>query len=261
MSVENPADEDLPVILADPGTAKTIGVLNMVFGVCLILCVGCYGASVLMQSLMAPAMAAQQEQMQLTMKAARDQQLVQIRQQESAAKGAEEKARLQAQRKALESQVEPKMPDFTHMYGLDDPLVQGYYLTDVATAFALNVALLVSGIGLINLKEWGRLLALWVAGLKIARLVTLYGFYLVVIVPIILQRMTTGFQELGRAAQQGAGGAGPPPTFGATFGTVMAAAAAMMVVLGVIYPIIVLILLSRRGVKAACSPAALPFGD
>jgi hypothetical protein len=260
MSIENPGDEDLPVVLADPGTAKTIGVLNMVFGVCLILCVGCYGASVLMQSLMAPAMAAQQEQMQLAMKANREQQLVQIKQQESAAKG-EEKARLQAQRKALESQVEPKMPDFSHMYGLDDPLVQGYYLTDVATGFALNVALLVSGIGLINLKEWGRRLALWVAGLKIARLVALYGFYLVVIVPIILQRMTTGFQELGRAAQQGAGGAGPPATFGATFGTVMAAAAAMMVVLGVIYPIIVLILLSRRGVKAACAPAVLPFGD
>ena len=260
MATENP-DTDLPVVLPDSGTAKTIGVLNMVFGVCLILCVGCYGASILMQSLMAPAMAVQQEQIQMATKAARDQQILQIIQEERAAKGEEEKARLRAQRKTLEGQVEPKMPDFSHMYGLDNPLVQGYYLTDVVTGFVLNVALLVSGIGLINLKEWGRRLALWVAGLKIARLVALYGFYLVVIVPIVLERMTKGFQELDRAAQQGAAGARPPVAFGATFGTVMAAGAAMMVVLGVIYPIIVLILLSRRGVKAACAPTALPFAD
>jgi hypothetical protein len=262
MSSEGPGEfgeqPDMPVVLVDTGTPKTIGVLNIVFGICLLLCVGCYGASLLMQSVMAPFFKAQQEQMQQQLKATRAQQIAQIAQQEAAARGEEEKARLRAQRKSLESQPEPKMPNMTNMYGLDDPLVQGYYVADVGTAFLLNVALLVSGIGLLNLKEWGSRLALWVAGLKIVRLLVLYGFYLVVIVPIMLQRVTAMFQEMG-AAQQAAGGAGPPPpaALGATFGTMMAAAAVIMILVGAIYPVIVLILLSRRGVKAACASASV----
>jgi hypothetical protein len=40
----------------------------------------------------------------------------------------------------------------------------------------------------------------------------------------------------------------------------MAAAAVIMILVGAIYPVIVLILLSRPGVKAACAPASVSAG-
>src|SRR5262249_43401668 len=132
---------------------------------------------------------------------------------------------------------------------------QGFYLVDVVTGMILNVLLLISGIGLVRLKEWGRVTGLWVAAIKIARLVVIYSINIVVIVPIMTKQFADMFEDIARAAPPGPRGAGAPAMteVGPAMGTMMTAAAIGIMIVGSIYPAIVLWLLSRPGVKAACT--------
>jgi hypothetical protein len=50
----------------------------------------------------------------------------------------------------------------------------------------------------------GRKLALWVAGIKIFRLVTVYSFFLIFIVPLMADNMMEFFKEIEKSAPPGA---------------------------------------------------------
>jgi hypothetical protein len=252
-----PADPSLPVA-PTPGTAKTIGTLNIIFACILLLCGGCASLQLIAQSALAPLMDVQRKQMQQAFEAERLAQIGKLEQAERAATSNEEKTRLQQQRKALEAQKGQPFPDMTRMWGMSDPRVLTYFITDLGTAATLNVAMLVAGIGLVNLKEWGRKLGIWVAGLKVLRLVALYGFSMAVIVPIVTKQTIDVFEEMSRAVP-GTGGPAPQQ-FGqmaAVFGVMMTVGAVGMMLLGAIYPAICLILLTRPRVKAACNLAPL----
>jgi hypothetical protein len=242
-----------------PGVARTIGTLNIIFGIVLLLCGGCYGASMLWFSAMAPMVHGQQQQaqqqMQAQIDAARQQRIDALKKQEEETEDDEEWVRLHAERTKLEKQPQAAVdfPDPLRMYGLDDPRVMGYYVIDSLTGIALNIAMLISGVALVNLREWGRRLAIWIAAFKIVRLLALYGFYIAVIVPIISARMVEMFEQMNRTVQQAGGPAGAPPVaaMGAGVATAMAAGALFILGGGIIYPIVALILLTRAGVKAA----------
>jgi hypothetical protein len=263
MSTEHQQDpfgeEGFPRVEPNPSPAKTFGILNIVFGILLLLCVSCSGMSLLVstQAGMGQMMQAQQAQMNQQLKADRQREVQALEQQEQKAPTPEEKARLQAQRKALEAQPDVKVPDFQKMYGLDDAQVRSYLLTDTLSAFVLDLAMIISGIGLVSLREWGRRAALWVAGLKVLRLVSLYSFYIVVIIPVMSKRMEQFFDEMAKAGQQGGAPPGAPggAAFASFMGGMMTVFAVAMIVLGSIYPVIVLLVLSRPAVKAACAPA------
>ncbi len=240
---------------------KTIGALNIVFGSLLMLCAICSGLGLAMQSAMGPMMAAQQQQFQQMQEADRAQRLQELQNLEQAAQDEKEKAAIEAQQKALKAQPMPKMPDMAKfMQAAGFP---GYIIADVVTGLLLNILLIVSGIGLLSFKEWGRRLGLWVAAAKIIRLVALYGYFILVVVPNLSQAFMSMFKEMfdemAKAAPPGqrVPGAAEMEQMGTAMGIFYTAFAVGMVILGVIYPIIVLSLLSRPRVKAACAPAAL----
>src|SRR5947208_3402060 len=79
----------------NPGAAKTIGILNVIFASLLLLCLVCMSLQLVMQSAMGPMMAAQQAQMQQAMQAQRQQQLQQLKTQEDNAVNEEDKAKIQ----------------------------------------------------------------------------------------------------------------------------------------------------------------------
>jgi hypothetical protein len=240
---------------------KTIGTLNIVFGSLLMLCAICSGVSLAMQSAMGPMMAAQQQQFQKMQEAERAQKLQELQEREKAAADENEKAAIQAQQKALKALPVPKMPDMAKF--TQDADLQTYIIADVVTGLLLNILLIVSGIGLLSFKEWGRQLGLWVAAAKIVRLVALYGYFILVVVPNVTKALTTMFKDMFEEAAKAAPPGQPVPgaadmaQMGTAMGIMYTAFAIGMMILGVIYPIIVLTLLSRQRVKAACAPVAI----
>ncbi len=238
---------------------KTIGTLNIVFRALLMLCGICFGLSMAMQSAMGPVMAAQQQQFQQMQEAERAQKLQALQDLEKAAKDENDKAAIQAQQQALKALPMPKMPDMAKF--MQEAGFPGYVIADVATGLLLNILLIVSGIGLLSFKEWGRRLGLWVAAAKIIRLVALYGYFIVVVVPDLTKALTSMFKEMVDEMAKAAPPGQPVPKaadmaqMGTAMGIFYTAFAIGMMTFGVVYPIIVLILLSRQRVKAACAPA------
>jgi hypothetical protein len=238
---------------------KTIGILNIIFGGLLLLCSICTGVGLAMQSAMGPMFAAQQQQFQQLAEAERQKQLQDLQNRERGAQNAEEKAELQAQAKALKARPLPKMPDMSKFS--QEASLQGYSIVDVVTGLTLNVLLVICGIGLVCYREWARRLAIWVAAVKILRLVVLYGFFILIVVPRVTRAFTSMFQEMIEQM-----GKNVPPgqeipkaaeieQMGTVIGMMYAGFGIGMIILGAVYPIIVLMLLTRPRVKAACLPA------
>jgi hypothetical protein len=244
---------------------KVIGILNIIFGSLLMLCTICSGLNLMMQSTLAgPMMAMQQQQVQQAMQVERQQRIQELEEREKAAKDEKEKAELKAKQKAIQAQPAPKMPDFNRF--LRDPTFQGFAIVDMASAFVLNILMVISGIALLRLKEWGRATAIWVAAVKIVRLVGLYTYEALVVVPVMVKGFNDMFQEMldemARAAPPGQRmpAAGEMAQLGTVMGVMMTASIIGMVIFGVIYPIIVLIALTRARVKAACAPPPAKTG-
>jgi hypothetical protein len=242
------------------GIPKVIGILNIVFGSLLMLCSICMGLGLAAQFAAGPMFAAQQQVFQQILEADRQQKLQDLQKRAQAAKNDKDKAEIQVQERALKAQPLPKLPDMTKF--MQDPALQGYSIADVVSSLILNILLLVSGIGLVRYAEWGRRLGLWIAAIKIVRLVVIYGFFIVVVVPRVTKAITSIFQEMvqemAKAAPPGQRIPGPAEMaqMGTSLGIMYTVLAIGMVIFGVIYPIIVLILLSRPRVKAACKGAA-----
>jgi hypothetical protein len=258
------ADDSLPPVPPvppDTGTPKVIGILHIIFGVCLLLCGACYGLQIAAQSAMGPMMAAQQQQMQAGLEAQRQAQLKKLEDRERAAGTDEEKAAIQAEIKALRARPLPKMPDMTKLW--NDGRVQGFVVTDLLTGMVLNLALLISGIGLVGRNEWGRVTGLWVLGIKLVRLVVLYGVAILVVVPVMAQKFIDFFQEMTKDMPPGQGGPRPDQLtqMGATMGTMMTATAVGVMVIGALVWGVLWWFLSRPGVKAACTRPLLMSTD
>jgi hypothetical protein len=249
-----------PPVPPKPGTAKFIGTLSIIIAACWILCGTCSGLQLSAQSAFGPMMAAQQQQMQATLEAERAAQLQNLRDREKAAQTDQDKAKIQAEIKTLQAQPVPKFPDMTKLW-IDDRLL-AYFAVDICTGLILNAILLIAGIGLVNLKEWGRVTGLWVLAIKIVRLVILYGIGILVIVPIMTQKFIDFFEELGKQMPQGQPGAATQQMaqMGATMGTMMTVSMAGIIVGGFLLWGTMLWFLSRPGVKVACTtPPEMPM--
>lgn len=122
-----------------------------------------------------------------------------------------------------------------------------------ATAFVLNLLMIASGVGLLQRVEWGRKLGLWAAGAKLARLVIVYGFFMVLVVPPLSREL--GEAVGGQLAAQGGGMPAGMPNMTQVYAVMYTAIGVSSIVLGAIYPIITLVMLAKPGVRAACAPA------
>jgi len=116
---------------------------------------------------------------------------------------------------------------------------------EMAVSLLLSVLMVVSGAGLLNRQPWGRTVAITYAGLSIAFHIVdfLYGML------VVLPAMDAVFDKM--AAKQGAAGAA---------GIMKGAGAAAMFGASavIIYPIIVLVIMLRPGVKAALAGGGEP---
>ena len=81
-----------------------------------------------------------------------------------------------------------------------------YYFAEVTAGMVLNVLMVISGVGLLGLAEWGRRLAIGVAWLKIVRWVAMVVVTMVVIVPITTEKTTKGLQQIQAQAKAKSGG-------------------------------------------------------
>lgn len=239
------------VLLPDTTVPKTIGLLNMIFGGLLLLCGICSGIYVAWIPLMQPMMQAQQQQFDQQMAAERQKQLADLRQQEKQAKSDEERQPIVARRKHLEAQPLPKMPNMGDMSGLSDPWIRGFYAGDLGSGLLMNILMIVAGIGLVNYRAWGRTLGVWVAGIKIVRLIGLYTYAVLWIVPIQVQAFLNMVKEMS-AGQPGAQNPDELAKFATTMGIMMSVSWITIMVLGIIYPAVSLWLLTRPYVKQAC---------
>jgi hypothetical protein len=246
------------LVIPTPQGPKTIGILNIVFGSILLLCIPCAGAYMAVLANLGSIMEAQTQAMQSRLKAVQQQALADLARREGEAKTEPEKAQIRSERQAVLSRpAPPAAPKMDFLTGaMKDPRVIGHYAVDFGSGMILNVLMLAAGIGLVRLREWGRRMGTWVAGLKIARLLALTASVILVVIPTTTRIMRRDFAEIERQVAQG--GAAPAPAaanaaeLARAVGTMSTVYAVGMLVLGSIYPAITLAVLTRPGARAAC---------
>jgi hypothetical protein len=183
---------------------------------------------------------------------------------EDSAETEEEREVYRAGRASLEKQGPIKtVTSDVMMSAYNDPKLPMFAWLDSLTSVPLNLALIVSGLGLIQMQEWGRKLALWVAGLKILRILAVQGFWIFGVVPGFSRRV--GLMVNDMLAQQGAAGGGGGAPIGIDFTMiymVMYTVIGVMTIIAVcIYPIVSLVVLRRNGVRAALLASAKPASE
>jgi hypothetical protein len=234
-------------------TPRLLGIFSVVFASELLIagiCMGGYVSIMPMFSRMMDATTTQLEAQGKTRKAA---ELAALAEKEKAAKTDEQKIEIAAERKAIEARPLSPMAGAmdVNKVTMGDPAFIGYSWADVVSGIVLNVLLLASGIGLLSWRPWARTLGVWTAFLKIVRLVVVYGYFVIVIVPPYCERLGKVVEEM--MTSQGT----PAPVGGGFFVkmyTVMYTGMGLgMMLIGAIYPAILLWLLTRPAVKSACS--------
>lgn len=148
-----------------------------------------------------------------------------------------------------------------------DLLWASWYLwADLVTGPVLNLLMLASGMGLIQMKEWARKMALWIAGVKLARLVLLSGVLMAVVIPrteavmervaatplgeVLVARLNSDNAELG--TKNPAAVIYTTRNLPAEVTLIQYVLAIMVLIVGSIFPTLTLILLTRPGAQAAC---------
>lgn len=266
-SPENPFDSPgaagsyTPPRVASTSIPKTIGILNILFGVLLCFCGVAFAAQSLWWSAMGPAFEQGMQNAQAEMQSQieqRKERIQELIEQEKAAENEDEREALRAERQRLEGLPEG-LPDITApMKMATDRRIIVHAIVAAGTGLVFNVLFVISGVGLVGFKEWARNLALWVSGLKIVRLVANTAYRIVVIAPLMARQMDQMMQGVN---QQAGPGAAPMDAFGAMFSTMQSAGAVATLVFGSIYPIVVLVCLTRPRVKAACGGSVGSAGN
>jgi hypothetical protein len=256
-----------------PGLLTTIGILNIVIGGALLLCgLGCLTLTAATVVRGVP-LRIEPEETQAFFDEIRNEQIKSLRKQEQATATDTERDRLRKERLAVEAK-HLRVTDELDFPKINAELSRlGSYLRlDVLSGPVLNLLLVISGIGLVLRRNWARVLAIATATLKFFRLLGLTTLLVGSVIPHlsaafdILLATEIGRQTITHAvavhqAQQGLPPGAPKPTpkeiaralpgTGTGFATFLAC-------FGSIYPIVVLILLSRPGARAAALPVRSP---
>jgi hypothetical protein len=250
-------------IVPNPQVPRTFGLLNIIFGVIMLLVGAGYGVFYAMAPTFSQTIQVQMAKQQEAEKAKRDAQIADLKHREDTAKTEEEKASIKAERAAVEATPQPDLSGMSDLTGLNvysDPRLAVYYFSEVGAGILLNILMIISGAGLLGLTNWGRRLALGVAWLKILRWVAMTVAVLVIVLPITTERMQKAFEKINAQAQAQAGAGTPPPAMptaeiakmGALMGAVLAVIGAIV---AMIYPALTLWFLTRPRAVAACLPA------
>ncbi len=265
-------------VVPNPQIPRTFGMMNLVFGILLLLMGAGYLAMYVVMPAFQQKMVVQIKDQQDNLKRDRESKLAGLKKKEAAAKAKEaaaktkeetEKAKEETiaaveERETFENNPDPDMSAVTDMMGwniLSDRRLAVYYFTEVVSGMVLNVAMIVSGIGLMGLAEWGRKLGITVAWLKILRWVAMTIVTMVVIVPITTERTDKMMKSMQAQVNAKSGGR-PTPVPMVGFGQMIAVMSAVAVVFSAlvasIYPITSLWFLTRPPTLAACLQRSKP---
>jgi hypothetical protein len=169
----------------------------------------------------------------------------------------ESRARFSQQLAAKQAQPIPNL-EFASM-GMDqleNPTIRGYSFTELAISLPVNGLLLLSGLGLVRLRDWGRRLALWVSGVKVVWLLASTIVAVAIIFPIQSQLVMKQFEAQMQFQAGLTGGRGPvgfnPQQLSWMVGISSTGSALVGFVLAAAYPVLSLWMLTRPGVRAAC---------
>lgn len=252
-------DETREYAPPDYQTPKTFGILNVVFSILLMPCGLCLGFYAMLPPLMSLANE-QIDRREAEQAAQRKVQVAAMIEEEKAAASDEVREGLKAKRAALEAKPirDPDRPVFLSDPRLRDPVYIGHFAADLASGLVLNLIMLISGVGLIYLKGWGRSLAVAVSWLKIARLFALALSATLFVAPF-LARVVSAIEADSIAADPKL--AGTKAEMGPFVGLSLTAAAWALFVFGSIYPVLTIYFLGRPSVRQACRPKRPDGGD
>ncbi|MBV8228408.1 MAG: hypothetical protein JO329_00360 [Planctomycetaceae bacterium] len=259
-------DSKAAAVSPQPGLLRTIGILNFIFGgllfACGLNCLGWFGPMLATLQLIR----LDPEEAQIHFDNFKRTMIATLRDREASATDAE-RTRIKKSRVELEA-LHPRIGDQLDLKKINRGLrwLTWYLWADVVTGPILNLLMLASGIGLMQLKCWARTMGLWVAAAKLVRLAALTIFLVAMVIP----RMSKVADELmasdfGRVlitsalAQQGArqGGDVPvaqidPKDLVPIMTGMSDIAAVLLLGFGAIYPALTLVVLSRPAARAAC---------
>jgi hypothetical protein len=253
------SSEPAGYVVPNPRIPKTIGILNIVFATGLLACGLCSGVGVVLTPFIGKVTQQAQKTVEAKQQAQRKAVIDDLVAQEKAAKTEEDKTILRERRKAIESEPEPPsataIMDLSTM-GMKNPKFMGYLWADMLTGIAVNVVMLISGIGLVTRKRWAPSLGTGIAWVKIVRLFLVYGFFAFGVVPGFARVMGTNFAKVMVQQQQAAGapaGAMTADTLTKIYTITYTVYAVGLIIFGSIYPAVTIWLLSKPGARAACS--------
>jgi len=209
---------------------------------------------ILFYGLLGTSMAGGQEKIQEAMEAERSKQLEKLEDSADNAATEEEAEEFRARHDELANQPIPQMPDVSNMIGMKSPGVLGAYIFDCLTGLILNVMMVVSGIGLLKYRAWARKMAVWVAGLKLLRLVIICGLTIGIIAPGVSEGLG---EFVGEAAKMNPRGEQPQDLqvdqVKAVYSWSLIIWGVVLLVLGAIYPLVSMRVLTRPNVIRACT--------
>jgi len=244
-------------VVPTPQPAATLGLLNLIFGGAFLLC----GTVSISTALMAPVLqapsAAIGKAIKTQVKEDHEKLIGRFRTLEEGAETEPEREVFRRGRTRLEKDGPPSIASTEVMSaGFTDPNMTRYSWLDAMTSIPLNLAMILGGVGLLQMQEWGRRLSQWVAGLKIFRILMVQGYWIFGVVPGFSRRIGVIAEGMVTQQQAGGGGGGAPPIDFTMIYLVMYSVIGVITISTVIiYPIVSLVMLRKAGVRAACLPA------
>jgi hypothetical protein len=256
------------------GALTMIGALNVIVGGFLLLCGGA-GLYMIVPFLLASGpFFLDPHETGVTVENLRWQLIDDLRHMERSVQVEADKTRLRKARQDLEAKpakIEGQL-DFRKING-DLPWLSRYLWAEVLSGPPLNLLMLFSGFGLFVRKNWGRTLAVWVAALKIARLIVLCLFLAVVVWPKTTQVVEEflkadvfkSFLQVTMEQVKAGQGLVPVPSvnvspeeFVQVFSVLGPMFALFFLGFGAAYPAVVLLVLGRAGIRKESAIAAAP---
>lgn len=245
------------MVIPKPQTARIFGILNIIFAVVLIF----FAYSSAFMLMFAPAgaavMKAWQKGMERQIRLENTRQIQRLEKLVEAARTDVKRAQHQARLDQVKAQ--PVMNFASMSMGfeqLEDKSIRNYSLVEAGLGAVMNIVMLVAGFGLLQLKDWGRQISIWLSGVKLVWIFVALIYMVVVIFPLQARLTQKQLQDTMVMQTKGGGRAAVSPVNPQQMSQFVMASSTASAVFGVLiaatYPVLSIWMLSRPPVRAAC---------